>query len=43
MFIIYMSHHACTVSLYMIYHLDFPVIVISLVLDIVKHIVLLIS
>ena len=29
MFIIYMSHHACTVSLYMIYRLDFPVIVIT--------------
>ena len=26
----YMSHHACMVSLYMIYHLDFPVIVITL-------------
>jgi len=29
MFIICMSHHACTVSLYTIYHLDFSVIVIT--------------
>jgi len=26
---IYMLHHACTISLYMIYRLDFPIIIIS--------------
>ena len=29
MFVIYMSHHACMVLLYMIYRLNFPVIVIT--------------
>ena len=46
MFIIYMSHHSCmqyTVSLYMIYRLNFLLLLLLSVLDTAKYIVLLIS
>ena len=42
-FIINMSHHACTVSLYIIYRLDFPIIIITVVLDTAKYIIVLTS